>query len=141
MLLSWDENHKSLIDFFILGLFPVINIQKDFTGILCNDWKGHHQKALFKVVPIKDSWMTGSDWQLLIFYLLYRYKIDFELFGYDAEDYIKMGKPGLDDLSDEVKVEKKEEKTEVVSSDDSIKKNGDEVHEIQSDEKPMTADE
>ena len=62
-------------------------------------------------------------------------------FGYDAEDYIKMGKPGLDDLSDEVKVEKKEEKTEVVPSDDSIKKNGDEVHEIQSDEKPMTADE
>ena len=81
------------------------------------------------------------DWQLLIFYLLYRYKIDFELFGYDAEDYIKMGKPGLDDLSDEVKVEKKEEKTEVVSSDDSIKKTGDEVHEIQSDEKPMTTDE
>ena len=56
---------------------------------------------------------------------LFRYKIDFELFGYDAEDYIKMGKPGLDDLSDE-KVDKNEEKNEVV---DFIKENADEVNE------------
>ena len=54
-----------------------------------------------------------------------------------------MGKPGLDDLSDEkVKVEKTEEKTEVVNSGsnnvDSVKETGDEV---QSDKKPMAADE
>ena len=76
-------------------------------------------------------------------YLFYRYKIDFELFGYDAEDYIKMGKPGLDDISDEkVKVEKTKEKTEVVNLGsnivDSIKETGDEV---QSDKKPLKADE
>merc|ERR1712183_505427 len=72
-----------------------------------------------------------------------RYKTDFDLFGYDAEDYIKMGKPGLEDLSDEkVKVEKNAEKTEAVKLGsnivDSIKETGDEVNEVQSDKKPMT---
>merc|ERR1719361_1249991 len=58
--------------------------------------------------------------------LYLRYKIDFELFGYDAEDYIKMGKPGLDDLSEEkLKVDENQEKTEVV---DIIKGNVDEVN-------------
>ena len=63
--------------------------------------------------------------KLTFLIFIFRYKIDFELFGYDAEDYIKMGKPGLDDLSDE-KVDKNEEKNEVV---DFIKENADEVNE------------
>ena len=64
---------------------------------------------------------------LLKTHLFLRYKIDFELFGYDAEDYIKMGKPGLDDLSDEkVQKDKNEETNEVV---DFIKENADEVNE------------
>ena len=29
---------------------------------------------------------------------MFRYKLDFELFGYSPEDYIKMGKPGPEDI-------------------------------------------
>jgi len=62
-----------------------------------------------------------------------RYKIDFEMFGYDAEEYIKMGKPGLEDLADEkVEVDENEKKDEVV---DIIQEKGDEVIEVLSDKK------
>jgi len=89
-----------------------------------------------------------------------RYKIDFEMFGYDAEEYIKMGKPGPEDLPDEtVQENKNEEKNidnEVVKPEDIqlntvdkesevendlTKQNVGEVKEILSDEKLMTADE
>merc|ERR1712013_469037 len=36
-----------------------------------------------------------------------RYKIDFELFGYSPEEYIKMGKPGPDDVIQEIREENK----------------------------------
>ena len=29
---------------------------------------------------------------------MFRYKLDFELFGYSPEDYVKMGKPGPEDI-------------------------------------------
>ena len=37
-----------------------------------------------------------------------RYKIDFELFGYSPDEYIMMGKPGPDDVVEEIKIEEKE---------------------------------
>ena len=37
-----------------------------------------------------------------------RYKIDFELFGYSPDEYIMMGKPGPDDVIEEIKVEETE---------------------------------
>ena len=55
------------------------------------------------------------------------------MFGYDAEEYIKMGKPGLEDLADEkVEVDENEKKDEVV---DIIQEKGDEVIEVLSDKK------
>merc|ERR1712241_962497 len=53
-----------------------------------------------------------------------RYKIDFELFGYSAEEYIKMGKPGTEDGIEETQEENKSEdnieklKDEVVNPED-----------------------
>ena len=42
---------------------------------------------------------------------MFRYKLDFELFGYSPEDYIKMGKPGPEDIVEDsaVKEDKKPE--------------------------------
>ena len=48
---------------------------------------------------------------ILILYLTNvssRYKIDFELFGYSPDEYIMMGKPGPDDVVEEIKVEETE---------------------------------
>ena len=64
----------------------------------------------------KLTWSITADLEILckltFLIFIFRYKIDFELFGYDAEDYIKMGKPGLDDLSKEkVKEDENLEKT------------------------------
>ena len=89
-----------------------------------------------------------------------RYKIDFEMFGFDAEEYIKMGKPGPDDVPEDAaeqnKNEEKIEDTEVVKPEDIQlnigekdtdiennleKENDGEVKEILSDEKLMTAEE
>jgi len=89
-----------------------------------------------------------------------RYKIDFEMFGFDAEEYIKMGKPGPDDLPEETvkedKIEEKNDDNEVVKPEDIqlnivekendidndlTKENVGEVKEILSDEKLITADE
>jgi len=52
-----------------------------------------------------------------------RYKIDFELFGYSPDEYIKMGKPGLNDVADEIENKKQEEsnlKNEEKIEDDEI---------------------
>merc|ERR1712037_340815 len=40
-----------------------------------------------------------------------RYKLDFELFGYSPDEYIKMGKPGPDDIVEEIAPKSKEEKS------------------------------
>ena len=45
-----------------------------------------------------------------------RYKIDFELFGYSPDEYIMMGKPGPDDVVEEIKNEEKE--PQVMKSED-----------------------
>ena len=81
------------------------------------------------------------------------------MFGFDAEEYVKMGKPGPDDLPEAVEQIKNEEKiedTEVVKPEDIqlnivekdtdiendlTKKNVGEVKEILTDEKLMTAEE
>merc|ERR1711936_1312712 len=91
--------------------------------------------------------------------LYQRYKIDFEMFGFDAEEYVKMGKPGPDDLpeaDEQLNNEEKIEDTEVVKPEDIqlnivekdtdiendlTKKNVGEVKEILTDEKLMTAEE
>ena len=82
------------------------------------------------------------------------------MFGFDAEEYIKMGKPGPDDLPEETvkedKIEEKNDDNEVVKPEDIqlnivekendiendlTKENVGEVKEILSDEKLITADE
>ena len=82
------------------------------------------------------------------------------MFGFDAEEYIKMGKPGPDDLPEETvkedKIEEKNDDNEVVKPEDIqlnivekendidndlTKENAGEVKEILSDEKLITADE
>ena len=82
------------------------------------------------------------------------------MFGFDAEEYIKMGKPGPDDLPEEIvkedKIEEKNDDNEVVKPEDIqlnivekendidndlTKENVGEVKEILSDEKLITADE
>ena len=40
-----------------------------------------------------------------------RYKLDFELFGYSPDEYIKMGKPGPDDIVEEIAPKSKEEES------------------------------
>ena len=49
--------------------------------------------------------------------VLCRYKIDFELFGYSPDEYIMMGKPGPDDVVEEIKTEEKE--PEVMKNEES----------------------
>ena len=81
------------------------------------------------------------------------------MFGFDAEEYVKMGKPGPDDLpeaDEQLNNEEKIEDTEVVKPEDIqlnivekdtdiendlTKKNVGEVKEILTDEKLMTAEE
>ena len=82
------------------------------------------------------------------------------MFGFDAEEYIKMGKPGPDDLPEETvkedKIEEKNDDNEVVKPEDIQlnigekdtdiennleKENVGEVKEILTDEKLMTAEE
>lgn len=89
-----------------------------------------------------------------------RYKIDFEMFGFEAEEYIKMGKPGPDDVPEKTAEQNKKEEniedTEVVKPEDIQlnigekdtdiennleKENVGEVKEILTDEKLMTAEE
>lgn len=41
-----------------------------------------------------------------------RYKLDFEMFGYSPDEYIKMGKPGPDDIVEEPLAKEEENKPE-----------------------------
>ena len=41
-----------------------------------------------------------------------RYKLDFEMFGYSPEEFIKMGKPGPDDVVEDPVAKEEESKSE-----------------------------
>ena len=47
-----------------------------------------------------------------------RYKIDFELFGYSPDEYIMMGKPGPDDVAEEIKIDETEPEVKNEESED-----------------------
>jgi len=66
-----------------------------------------------------------------------RYKIDSELFGYSPDDYIKMGKPGPDDVEEELNQEEKMPDKSDAKKEDSDVVNPDNVplNVIRTDEK------
>lgn len=57
-------------------------------------------------LKVSKEYFAGVD-RDVIRKLYKRYKIDFELFGYTADEYIKMGKPGPDDVIEEIEEENK----------------------------------
>jgi len=85
-----------------------------------DDQKDYFQSSTYK--KVSEEYFATID-RDKIRRLYKRYKIDFELFGYSPDDYIKMGKPGPDDVVEEIKIEEKETEAEVTDE----KKNDEEV--------------
>ena len=62
-----------------------------------------------------------------------RYKLDFELFGYSPDDYIKMGKPGPDDIVEEPPAKEGESKPESPNEEGAAAENESEALKVDSE--------
>jgi len=79
-------------------------------------------------LKVSQEYYAGID-RDVIRKLYKRYKIDFELFGYSPEEYIRMGKPGPEDVMEEIVLEDKthNENSKEILAEDAENKINDEI--------------